>query len=57
MTLRDIALVTGARGGIGRELCRRLREDGVAVAAVGRDASALQSVQAEAGWRTASAAR
>lgn len=47
MTLRDIALVTGARGGIGRELCRRLREDGVAVAAVGRDASALQSVEAE----------
>ena len=40
-------LVTGARGGIGRELCRRLKADGLRVAAVGRDAGALQPVEAD----------
>jgi NAD(P)-dependent dehydrogenase (short-subunit alcohol dehydrogenase family) len=36
-----IALVTGARGGIGRELVARLAAAGHRVAAVGRDAAAL----------------
>jgi len=40
-------LVTGARGGIGRELCRRLKSDGLRVAAVGRDAGALNDVAAD----------
>ncbi|MFE7843643.1 SDR family NAD(P)-dependent oxidoreductase [Microbacterium sp. NPDC057407] len=44
----DIALVTGARGGIGRALVDRLRTRGVRVAAVGRDATALAEVPAEA---------
>lgn len=43
-----IALVTGARGGIGRELVARLRTSGHRVAAVGRDASLLADVPAEA---------
>lgn len=40
-------LVTGARGGIGRELCRRLKADGLRVAAVGRDAGTLQPIEAD----------
>lgn len=43
-----LALVTGARGGIGRELVARLRRDGHRVAAVGRDAASLSSVPADA---------
>lgn len=43
-----IALVTGARGGIGRELVARLRAAGHAVAAVGRDGAALADVLADA---------
>ena len=43
-----IALVTGARGGIGRELVGHLRANGIRVAAVGRDASALSDVHADA---------
>ncbi|MFS8063946.1 MAG: SDR family NAD(P)-dependent oxidoreductase, partial [Luteimonas sp.] len=43
-----IALVTGARGGIGREVVARLRASGLRVAAVGRDAEALAAVEAEA---------
>ena len=43
-----IALVTGARGGIGRELVARLRAGGHRVAAVGRDASLLADLPAEA---------
>jgi NAD(P)-dependent dehydrogenase (short-subunit alcohol dehydrogenase family) len=43
-----IALVTGARGGIGREVVAQLRASGHRVAAVGRDASALASVEADA---------
>lgn len=43
-----IALVTGARGGIGRELVARLRANGHRVAAVGRDASTLAGVPADA---------
>jgi NAD(P)-dependent dehydrogenase (short-subunit alcohol dehydrogenase family) len=43
-----IALVTGARGGIGRELVARLRAAGHRVAAVGRDAHAMAELAAEA---------
>ena len=43
-----IALVTGARGGIGREVVARLRANGHRVAAVGRDAATLAAVPAEA---------
>lgn len=48
MNLNDIALVTGARGGIGRALAARLRSRGLRVAAVGRDMAALINVHAEA---------
>lgn len=41
-----IALVTGARGGIGRALCTLLAERGWQVAAVGRDAAQLADVPA-----------
>lgn len=41
MELNDIALVTGARGGIGRALVARLQARGLHVAAVGRDAAQL----------------
>ena len=41
MELNDIALVTGARGGIGRALVARLQARGLHVAAVGRDAAPL----------------
>lgn len=43
-----IALVTGARGGIGRAVVARLRAGGMRVAAVGRDAAALAEVEADA---------
>lgn len=43
-----IALVTGARGGIGRELVARLRAGGHRVAVVGRDARTLADVEADA---------
>ncbi len=43
-----IALVTGARGGIGREVTARLRASGHRVAAVGRNAPALADVEADA---------
>jgi NAD(P)-dependent dehydrogenase (short-subunit alcohol dehydrogenase family) len=42
-----IALVTGARGGIGCDVVARLRADGHRVAAVGRDAGLLASVDAD----------
>jgi NAD(P)-dependent dehydrogenase (short-subunit alcohol dehydrogenase family) len=42
-----IALVTGARGGIGRDVVARLRADGHRVAAVGRDADLLAGVDAD----------
>ena len=48
METNDIALVTGARGGIGRALVARLRSRGLRVAAVGRDASTLADVPADA---------
>lgn len=48
MTGNDIALVTGARGGIGRALVERLRARGIRVAAVGRDADGLADLAADA---------
>lgn len=42
-----VALVTGARGGIGRELVRLLRAAGHRVVAVGRDGATLQVVVAD----------
>nr|WP_315246138.1 SDR family oxidoreductase [uncultured Albidiferax sp.] len=47
-TLPQIALVTGARGGIGREVVAQLRQAGHRVAAVGRDATSLAEVAADA---------
>lgn len=43
-----IALVTGARGGIGRAVVAQLRASGHRVAAVGRDADTLAAVEADA---------
>ena len=48
MTTNDIALVTGARGGIGRALVARLRSRGLRVAVVGRDSTTLSEVAADA---------
>ena len=45
---RKMALVTGARGGIGREVTARLSASGFLVAAVGRDADTLATVSADA---------
>lgn len=44
----QIALITGARGGIGRALLAQLRAAGHRVAAVGRDASTLADLEADA---------
>ena len=43
-----IALITGASGGIGRALAHQLQAQGCRVAAVGREASRLEDVQAAA---------
>ena len=43
-----VALVTGARGGIGAQVVARLRSAGHRVAAVGRDAATLAAVEADA---------
>jgi NAD(P)-dependent dehydrogenase (short-subunit alcohol dehydrogenase family) len=43
-----VALVTGARGGIGSEVVARLRASGHRVAAVGRDLQTLSSIDADA---------
>jgi NAD(P)-dependent dehydrogenase (short-subunit alcohol dehydrogenase family) len=43
-----VAIVTGARGGIGAEVVGRLRSAGYKVAAVGRDAATLAEVAADA---------
>jgi NAD(P)-dependent dehydrogenase (short-subunit alcohol dehydrogenase family) len=48
MTTTPIALVTGARGGIGREVTAKLRAASYRVAAVGRDAATLADVAADA---------
>ena len=44
----QLALITGARGGVGRALVARLRAAGHPVAAVGRDRSALLDLAADA---------
>lgn len=46
--MTTIALVTGASGGIGRALTRRLQVQGCRVAAVGREAGRLDDLPAEA---------
>lgn len=43
-----VALVTGARGGIGAQVVARLRSAGHRVAAVGREAATLATVEADA---------
>lgn len=48
MNENNIALVTGARGGIGSVLVARLRARGLRVAAVGRDINTLAEVPADA---------
>ena len=47
-TTSNIALITGARGGIGRALCAQLQAQGWRVAAVGRDAAQMHDVPADA---------
>lgn len=47
-SFNSLALVSGARGGIGRALVAQLRAQGVQVAAVGRDAARLAEVPADA---------
>jgi NAD(P)-dependent dehydrogenase (short-subunit alcohol dehydrogenase family) len=44
-----VGLVTGAGGGIGREIARRLAREGMAVGVLDRDAAAAQAVAAEIG--------
>jgi NAD(P)-dependent dehydrogenase (short-subunit alcohol dehydrogenase family) len=44
-----VGLITGAGGGIGREIARRLAREGMAVAVLDRDAAAAQTVAAEIG--------
>jgi NAD(P)-dependent dehydrogenase (short-subunit alcohol dehydrogenase family) len=46
--MNDIALITGARGGIGYALVAQLKAAGMRVAAVGRDAQALADIPADA---------
>jgi len=45
--MTSIALITGASGGIGRALADQLRAQGFRVAAVGREASRLDDVEAD----------
>ena len=44
-----VGLVTGAGGGIGREIARRLAGEGMSVAVLDRDGPAAQAVAAEIG--------
>ncbi|REM69111.1 SDR family NAD(P)-dependent oxidoreductase, partial [Mycobacterium tuberculosis] len=43
------ALVTGASSGIGRAVATQLAQSGAQVTAVGRNAAALETLQAETG--------
>ena len=45
--MSSIAMITGASGGIGHALTRQLRDQGYRVAAVGREASRLDAVEAD----------
>ena len=45
--MKKIALITGASGGVARQLIDTLRSQGVLIAAVGRDASRLQSLDVQ----------
>ena len=44
-----VALVTGAGGGIGREIARRLAQEGMAVAVLDRDGAAAEAAAAQIG--------
>ena len=44
-----VGVVTGAGGGIGREIARRLTREGMAVAVLDRDSAAAEAVAAEIG--------
>jgi NAD(P)-dependent dehydrogenase (short-subunit alcohol dehydrogenase family) len=46
--MSNIAMITGASGGIGRALCHRLTAQGCRVVAVGRDAERLGDVESAA---------
>jgi NAD(P)-dependent dehydrogenase (short-subunit alcohol dehydrogenase family) len=46
--MNDIALITGARGGIGRALVTRLRAAALRIAAVGRDVQQLADLDVDA---------
>ena len=46
--MNSIALITGASGGIGRALARQLRVQGCRLVVVGRDASRLADIEADA---------
>lgn len=46
--IRHVALVTGARGGVGRAVTAQLRAAGHRVAVVGRDAATLADIEADA---------
>jgi NAD(P)-dependent dehydrogenase (short-subunit alcohol dehydrogenase family) len=59
MTAQPCAIVTGASSGIGRAAALRLAREGLAIVAVGRDAAALDQLEAalsEAGGRCATVA-
>lgn len=45
-----VAVVTGAAGGIGEAICRRLAEEGARVVLLDRDAERLDAVRAALGW-------
>ena len=50
-----VGLVTGAGGGIGREIARRLAQEGMAIAVLDRDCAAAEAAAAEIGGLAAAA--